>query len=129
MRRPTPEIPRRRLLHGGKKRTNPEADQSGGRLLGARPPANTLMRAPRFAKSKSAEMQRLALIAALPVGATIAGTPTLAEYHVDPVKSGTQRYKVANRISGSLRWIPRRRPPVRRPPPHETQLSICRPPR
>jgi hypothetical protein len=80
-------------------------------------------------------MQRLALIAALPVGATIAGMPALAEYRVGPVKCGTQRYKVAKcwgyelRISGSLRWIPRRRPPVRRPLPRETQLSICRPPR
>jgi hypothetical protein len=36
MRRPTPEIaPRRRLLHRGKKRTNPEADQSGGRCVGS----------------------------------------------------------------------------------------------
>jgi hypothetical protein len=95
MRRPTPEIaPRRRLLHRGKKRTNPEADQSGGRLPGVRPTAN-LLRALRFANSKSTEMQRLALIAALPVGATIAGMPALAEYRVGPVKCGTQRYKVA----------------------------------
>jgi hypothetical protein len=40
-------------------------------------------------------MQRLALIAALPVGATIAGMPAPAEYRVGPVKCGTQRYKVA----------------------------------
>jgi hypothetical protein len=60
-------------------------------------------------------MQRLALIAALPVGATIAGTLAPAEYRVSPVKSGTQRYNLAKcwgyelRISGSLRWIPPRR--------------------
>jgi hypothetical protein len=80
-------------------------------------------------------MQRLALIAALPVGATIAGMRAPTEYRVGPVKCGSQRYKVAKcwgyelRISGSLRWIPRRRPPVRRPLPRETQLRICRPPR
>jgi hypothetical protein len=60
-------------------------------------------------------MQRLALIAALPVGATIAGTLAPAEYRVSPVKSGTQRYNLAKcwgyelQISGSLRWIPPRR--------------------
>jgi hypothetical protein len=38
-------------------------------------------------------MQRLALIAALPVGATIAGTPAEAEHRVSPVTSATRRHK------------------------------------
>jgi hypothetical protein len=39
-------------------------------------------------------MQRLTLItAALLVGATMAGTPALAEYNYGPVKNGSQCYK------------------------------------
>jgi hypothetical protein len=42
-------------------------------------------------------MQRLTLVtAALLVGATMAGTPALAEQNYGPVKNGNQCYKTAN---------------------------------
>ncbi len=47
-------------------------------------------------------MQRLTLItAALLVGATMAGTPALAEYNYGPVKNGNQCYK-ASRTWGEM---------------------------
>jgi hypothetical protein len=49
-------------------------------------------------------MQRLTLvIAGLVVGATMAGTPALAEYNYGPVKNGSQCYK-ASRTWGEMNF-------------------------